>query len=93
VSEEVVMRDFEIQLLRDARENGGVFRVAGDARDDFEAFALVEQGLGRLRDRGFVRWRTSVPNGQNPHSNYSVIQVELTAAGEDLLDAGDETRA
>ncbi len=86
------MRDFEMQLLRDAREDKGVFRVRGETREDYQAFALVEQGLGRLRDRGLVRWLRSVPNGQNPHSNHSVVEVEVTAMGEDVLDADEEAR-
>jgi uncharacterized protein (DUF1330 family) len=75
----------ELQVLKAARENDGVFSVQGDTDDDYKAFALVEKALMKLRDRGLVEWLRSVPNGMNPHSDNVKIQVRVTAAGEDVL--------
>ena len=80
------MRSFELQLLKDAQENEGIFSVQADNRESYEGFALVENGLARLRDRGAVEWLQSIPNGLNGYCDYTKIQVRVTAAGEDLLD-------
>jgi hypothetical protein len=79
------MDPFELQVLKDALERDGKFQVAGNAREDFEAFHLVEQALLRLRDRGVVEWIRHSKNGMNRHSTYRKIEVRVTALGHDYL--------
>jgi hypothetical protein len=79
------MDPFELQVLKDALERDGKFQVAGEAREHYEAFHLVEQALLRLKDRGFVEWIRSAKNTMNRHSTYRMIEVRVTALGHDYL--------
>jgi hypothetical protein len=79
------MDPFELQVLKDALERDGKFQVAGETREDYEAFHLVEQALLRLRDRGLVQWIRDAKNSRNHHSTYRKIEVRVMALGHDYL--------